>query len=124
MEIFNVGPLEFLFILLLAFIVLGPEGSLKTARQAGRLVYRIVRSPLWAYLLKTSEEVRDLPRQIVREAGMEESLKDLQNGARQFRQEAKQVGEQINADLQMDVTPRIAPPAEAATLRPPAPNDD
>lgn len=85
MEIFNVGPLELLFIILLAFVVLGPQGSVKAARQAGAWVYRVVHSPFWASMMKTSQEIRDIPRQIVREAGIEESLREIRQQQAQMK---------------------------------------
>jgi Sec-independent protein translocase protein TatA len=77
MEIFNVGPLELGLILILALIVLGPDGMVKSARQMGRFVAKIVRSPIWKEMISTTEEIRTLPQKIVKEANLEESMEEL-----------------------------------------------
>lgn len=82
MEIFNIGPWELIIILILALIVFGPERMVDYSKAAARFVRRVVRSPFWRDLVSTSEEIKDIPRQIVKEANLEESmqeLKDLQN---------------------------------------------
>ena len=45
-EIFNIGPLEILFIVILALLILGPQDMVKTARSIGKLIRKVVRSPL------------------------------------------------------------------------------
>ncbi len=92
MEILNVGPWEFVFILLIALIVLGPDNMAKTGRTMGRYIYKLIRSPIWAQIMSTSRELRDLPTKIVREAGLEESLKELQ-------EETKTIGGSLTKDL-------------------------
>lgn len=85
MEIFNIGPWELIIILILALIVFGPERMVDYSKAAARFVRRVVRSPFWRDLVSTSEEIKDIPRQIVKEANLEESmqeLKDLQNTIR------------------------------------------
>jgi hypothetical protein len=77
MQIFNVGPLELLFILILAFVVLGPQDMVTHSRRLGRLIYRLLRSPLWLYLTGTARELQELPRQAVREAAWQESLQEI-----------------------------------------------
>lgn len=78
MEIFNVGILELTLILLLAFILLGPQGMIKTARDLGRLMRKILHSPLWASLRQVEREVREVPTRLIREAGLEELEQELQ----------------------------------------------
>lgn len=77
MELFNIGILEFLFILLLAFIVLGPEKSVKIAGDFGRWVRRFFDSPIWKDISQTSKDLRDIPQKIMNEAEIEETLKDI-----------------------------------------------
>lgn len=93
MQILNVGPWEFFFILLIMLIVLGPDNMVKTGRQLGRWVYKLVRSPLWAQLMDTSKEIRNLPAKIVREAGVEEITRDI-------HQEVGSIGGAVTAELQ------------------------
>lgn len=69
MELFGVGPLELLLILLIALIVLGPRDMIKTGRSMGRFLRKTILSPTW---VKMQREIRNLPYQMMREAGLEE----------------------------------------------------
>jgi sec-independent protein translocase protein TatB len=77
MQFLGIGPLEFLLIMIIAVVVLGPEGMLKAAREAGKTIRKIVRSPIWRDVMDTSREIRDIPQKIVKEAGIEEDLEEL-----------------------------------------------
>lgn len=77
MQIFNVGPLELLFILILAFVILGPQDMVTYSRKLGRLIYRFLRSPLWLYLIGAARELQELPRQTLREAALQETLQEI-----------------------------------------------
>jgi sec-independent protein translocase protein TatB len=78
MQILNIGIGEIILVLLIMLIVLGPERMISSARQVGRFVHRLTKSPVWANLMDTSREIRELPTRIVREAGMEEAIKEIQ----------------------------------------------
>ncbi len=82
MEFLGIGPLEFLLIVVIALIVLGPQGIVKSAREAGKFVRKIVRSPLWRDVVDTSREIRDLPQKVIREAGIEKDLEELKRSTR------------------------------------------
>jgi Sec-independent protein translocase protein TatA len=77
MEIFNIGPFEFLLILVIALIVLGPERMVNTAKQAGKMLHTFIQSPYWASIVRTTQEIRNIPRKIVQEAGLEESMEEF-----------------------------------------------
>lgn len=77
MEIFSIGPLELFFILLIALIVLGPKDMIKTGRAIGRFLNKIVRSSTWKTIQRTTQELRQLPTYLMREANLDEALKDL-----------------------------------------------
>jgi sec-independent protein translocase protein TatB len=77
MEIFNIGPLELILIVVLALVVFGPDGMVKYSREAARFIGKIIRSPLWKDLVSTSEEIKTIPRQLVKEANLEDSLKEI-----------------------------------------------
>lgn len=72
MEILGVGPLEVIFILLIAFIVLGPGDMAKTGRTIGRFLRRAVTSQWWTGFRAASKEIRQLPYTLMREASIEE----------------------------------------------------
>lgn len=77
MEIFSIGPLELFFILLIALIVLGPKDMIKTGRTIGRFLNKLVRSSTWKTIQHTTQELRQLPTYLMREANLEEAIKDL-----------------------------------------------
>ncbi len=71
MEILGVGWQEFIFILIIALIVLGPKDMQKAGRTIGRWLNQLVHSDGWKVFQKTSSELRNLPRNLMREANME-----------------------------------------------------
>jgi sec-independent protein translocase protein TatB len=77
MEILGIGPLELLFILLIALIVLGPGDMVKAGRTIGRFLRKIVTSSEWRTVQKASREIRYLPNRLMREAALEDLSKDL-----------------------------------------------
>ena len=77
MKFLNIGPLELVFIVLIAIIILGPAETLKSIRTVGQWIYKFVRSPYWQTVLDAQKEIRDLPTKIVRESGLDESLAEI-----------------------------------------------
>jgi Sec-independent protein translocase protein TatA len=77
MEILNIGPLELLLILVLAVIIFGPEDLVKYSRKAGRWIYRASKSDFWKSVVGTSKEIKEFPKQIMKEAEIEETLKEF-----------------------------------------------
>ena len=77
MDILGVGPLELLFILIIALIVLGPNDMVKAGRSLGKFLRKVVTSPTWHAVQQTSKQLQTLPDKLIREAGLEEDLKDI-----------------------------------------------
>jgi Sec-independent protein translocase protein TatA len=75
MEIFGIGPLELLLIVLIALIVLGPKEMLKTSQKAAGWIRKIRQSEIWS----TTKEVMDIPNQVMRETGLDKEIHELQN---------------------------------------------
>jgi Sec-independent protein translocase protein TatA len=69
MSILGIGPLELFFIVIIALIVLGPRDMVKAGRSIGRLMRRTIFSPTW---INVQNKVRNLPYELMREAGLEE----------------------------------------------------
>jgi len=78
MEILGIGPLELILILLIALIVMGPKDMAKAGRTIGSFLRKIVTSPNWSLIRRTSKEIRNLPNRLIREAGVEEELQKIQ----------------------------------------------
>jgi sec-independent protein translocase protein TatB len=121
MQLFNIGPVEFLLILIVMFILLGPEGMIRTARQIGSWIRQIIRSPIWKDVMGYSQEIRELPQKIVRETGLDEDLAEIRKTTQAASDEVKQSMQDANQEVKksldevgsvkvdVDVTPSINP---------------
>lgn len=72
MDFLGVGPLELVFILLIALLVLGPREIASFARRAGQFMNRLYRSELWGTISRASQEFRNLPNRLAREAALDD----------------------------------------------------
>ncbi|RPI87435.1 MAG: hypothetical protein EHM41_04960 [Chloroflexi bacterium] len=75
MDILGIGPLELVFIFLIALIILGPQEMARVGKIAGRFLRKIMISPTW-------KEIRNLPYRIIREAGIDEIQEELKGPAK------------------------------------------
>jgi Sec-independent protein translocase protein TatA len=75
MEILGVGASEFVFILILALIILGPKDMQKAGKTIGKWLRSIITSDSWKVFQQTSRELRTLPNRLMRDAN--EDLKDV-----------------------------------------------
>ncbi|HET9912739.1 MAG TPA: twin-arginine translocase TatA/TatE family subunit [Anaerolineales bacterium] len=108
MEILGIGASELIFILIIAIIVLGPKDMQKAGRTLGRWLNQLVRSDSWKVFQKTSTELRNLPRNLMREANME--LEDV-------NKELQDVNKEIN-EIPQTIDPRSRPSAYSASRTP------
>ncbi|HMR99730.1 MAG TPA: hypothetical protein PKK96_05775 [Anaerolineales bacterium] len=81
MEILGIGSSEFVFIVLLAIIVIGPKNMKQAGRTIGRLLNRYVTSDAGKMVANVFKGVVNLPQQLMREANLEDFQKeaDLMN---------------------------------------------
>ena len=91
MEILGIGASELVFIVIIAIIILGPKDMQKAGKTIGRWLNQLVRSDGWKIFQRTSSEIRNLPRNLMREANLE--MKDLEQ------------------DMRRSIDPRPRPPA-------------
>ena len=77
MKFLNVGALELLFILLLAFIVLGPEKAIKTAGDVARWIRDLTKSEFWRDLVSTSREIQNIPTKLMDDVELKNTIEDL-----------------------------------------------
>ena len=80
MEILGIGWQELIFIVIIALIVLGPKDMEKAGRSLGRWLNQLVQSDGWKVFQRTSSELRNLPRNLMREANME--MRDVEKEIR------------------------------------------
>jgi len=105
MEVFGIGPLELLFILLIALIILGPGDMVKAGLTLGRFLRKIITSPEWRTVQKASRELKYLPNRLMREASLDELSKDLA--------EINTIGKQVNNEVkkELDLSSWTTPPS-------------
>lgn len=109
MEFLGVGPLELFFILIIALIFLGPRDMVKAGRTLGKFMRRIVMSPTWRMVQQTSRELRTLPNRMIREAGMEEDIKDLDQIRKDMEQQIGTIRKPFSSAVgEADATPPAA----------------
>jgi sec-independent protein translocase protein TatB len=82
MELLGIGPMELIFIVIIALIVLGPKDMAKAGRTLGKFMRDVVKSDTWKVIKSTSRELENLPNRMMREAGLEEEMKELNNFTR------------------------------------------
>jgi|SRR3972149_4866775 len=72
MDLFGVGPLELLLVVLLALVLFGPKDIANNARSAGRFLNRLYKSEGWRTMTQASSALRSLPNRLAREAELEQ----------------------------------------------------
>jgi Sec-independent protein translocase protein TatA len=92
MEIFGIGFGELLLIVLIILILFGPKEMVKTGKTLGQWLNRMVRSPTYQVLTKTGEELKNLPRNLMREANLQEFEKDFQQIGEDVKGQTKAIG--------------------------------
>jgi sec-independent protein translocase protein TatB len=107
MDILGIGPMELVFIVIIALIVLGPKDMARAGRTIGKFLRDIVKSDTWRAIKTTTRELEHLPNRMMREAGLEDELKELNNFTRT-----------ITAS---DLTRSIQPPTQPADENIPGP---
>jgi sec-independent protein translocase protein TatB len=118
MKFLNIGIPELIFILVIALIVLGPNGIVKTARTLGKTIRKIIRSPIWAMMLDTQRELREMPTKLVREAGLEEDLAELRKTSREVQQATRSLNQSNEILPPSRVMPNLNLPIEGRTQPP------
>lgn len=124
MEILGIGPLEVLFILLIALIAVGPKDLGKAARSMGRLLNQLYKSEAWQNLGEASRNIRSLPNRLAREAALEELAqvkREMEEGVtssidkvKTFDFESDQPEDaELTPDQPKDAEPNTDPPLES-----------
>lgn len=120
MDILGIGPLELVFILIIALIVLGPKDMVKAGKTIGRALRAIVTSPTWKVVQQASREVRTLPNRLIREAGIEELQKELPDPKKLEKDLGlNEIGRSIQQSASADLSDWTTPPSASNTLERP-----
>ncbi|MDX9866093.1 MAG: twin-arginine translocase TatA/TatE family subunit [Anaerolineaceae bacterium] len=116
MKIFNVGAPEILLIALLALVIFGPKRLVQVMRDFGAWLRSIAKSPLARDFVRTTQDIRNMPNELLRESGLDQDLKEIQRAA----QEAARIDEidterakqnEVNETQAEEETQNILPPA-------------
>ena len=78
MNIFGIGPLEIIFVLIIGILVLGPEGMIEAGGKLGKFLRSIIKSGWWQNVRRGISEIQYLPQRLMREAELEE-LKEIRD---------------------------------------------
>ena len=65
MNIFGIGPLEIIFVLIIGILVLGPEGMIEAGRKLGKLMRSIIHSSRWQNVRQGVNEIQHLPQRLI-----------------------------------------------------------
>jgi sec-independent protein translocase protein TatB len=126
MEILGIGASELVFVVIIALIVLGPKDMQKAGRTIGKWMRDIVTSDGWKAFQKTSNELRKLPAQMMRDANeeLDKFNKDIKSGMEIHKAPPKNPPRSVSTDT----TPASKPssnlnPSEEQenTILPPSP---
>ncbi|NCP15465.1 hypothetical protein GW866_00255 [bacterium] len=120
MEILGIGPLELLFILLIALIILGPKDLSKTAKTIGKGLNQLVRSDTWKTVTEASRRLRTLPNELMREANLEELQKTASQELSETAKETQKALEAWTTQPETIIHTPENPPEPANTMAPPA----
>jgi len=79
MEILGIGIAELLFIVLLILILFKPKDMVNTGKTLGGWLNRMVNSPTYKLLTRTGSELKNLPRNLMKESNLEKHIKELES---------------------------------------------
>lgn len=77
--ILSITLVEILCIVILAFILIKPQEYEKIGRLIGKMLRSIIASEQWKSVQRATNGIRNMPNELIREAGLEEIQKDSMN---------------------------------------------
>jgi Sec-independent protein translocase protein TatA len=120
MEFLGIGPMELLFIILIALILLGPKDMIKAARVVGGFITKVVRSEYWADIQQSMRMMRGFPYNLMRETGLEEDINSIKNITQtelnNVNQELLTINHSAQVDLSLETTNQPPNPLAADVL--------
>lgn len=122
MQFLGISPTELIFIVIILFIVLGPQDLVKVGSTLGRSIRKLRESGAWKTMTDATRQLRELPQTLARQAGVDElELLGREIGAelKEQREKIEELDRQFVAwtrtpDKPAD-TPKARPPLESET---------
>ena len=74
MPFLNLGWSEITFILIIGFILLGPDRITKTAKDLGEWLGKLKKNATFREVVKTTDEIRNYPRKIMDDVRFEDTI--------------------------------------------------
>ncbi len=74
MPFLNLGWSEITFILIIGFILLGPDRITKTGKDLGEWLGKLKKNATFREVMKTTDEIRSYPRKIMDDVRFEDSI--------------------------------------------------
>ena len=108
-DIFGIGIEELIFVGVLIALLFGPESIPRIARNAGRLLNRLFRSPLYKEGQQIRRQIRDMPAMLARLAELEDLQKSLNS-------EISELKEAMNVDADGKLSQSIASVKQAGQI--------
>jgi Sec-independent protein translocase protein TatA len=116
MQFLGISPTELIFILVILFLVLGPQDLVKLGGTLGRTIRGVRESSAWRSISDATRQLRELPQNLARQAGVEE----LEQLGRELGTEMKEQRAKIEElDRQFVAWTRTAEPSSKKS--PPTP---
>ena len=128
MEILGIGPLELLFIVLLALLILGPKDMVRMGKSLGQGLSKLVKSDTWKTVRQASDKVRSLPNELMREAGIEEMKQSLDSGVIQPLRDTRKSLDSLESEsfvagsVNSEKDPTEVPPNDPNKIAAPTPD--
>jgi len=85
MDLLGVGPLELIMVLLIVFLILGPDDLAATGKKIGRFLSTVRKSEFWKGVNEVSKEIRTLPTTLMREAELEDAKNEIEKEFQQVK---------------------------------------
>ena len=124
MKIFNVGAPEIIFIVLLALIIFGPKRLIRNMQSFGKWLRSISKSPIVRDFVRTTEDIRNLPNELLRESGLEQDLKEVQRAAQEATRIDEIDAERAKQEKQEGEAPTAVEDAPQSIFPPESPPED
>ena len=110
MEVLGIGLPELVLILVIIFLVMGPKDMASTARRIARTIRSLTQSEFWRATREAWRMAQDIPNELLRETGLEDAQKELNQMGSQLNQWSREV----DSTLKAPDANRILPPSQEA----------
>jgi len=103
MTFLNIGILEIILVLVVMIIFLGPDQVVDLAGKLGRFIRKITRSEFWTTVSDTSREIRNIPKTLVEETGLEESIQEIKQTRDELQGELSEVQTELSKEASVQL---------------------